>query len=365
MTSLVIEGVEIPEQLIRDEMPNHPAATSAEAHKNASRALAIKALLLNRAAELLLTPEPAPDEAGRLETAEEALIRQVFSHELTPQVPSEAECLRFYEARSDNFFTPELYEASHILVLESSRELAFDLVKQLLADQSGFTGLAKSLSVCPSGQIGGSLGQLQRGDLVAEVEEALLSTPVGAIFPEPVASQFGWHILRLDRRVVRQRLPFDAVKAKIMMHLESRAWIAASVVYVEQLLDKAKAKGIALRLGVAGDIERPSLSVASLSLGGLVDDERMAARIEPWLAAVDPALLSRVCAASEAQGKAVADLVRSEVRHFLDHADDESFTQLVSAAQGSDDPMLASVACILKSRLEPPLKKTFTLIKKA
>lgn len=359
MTSLVIEGVEIPEQLIRDEMPNHPAATSAEAHKNAARALAIKALLLNRATELLLAPEPEPDDAGRLETAEEALIRQVFAVELAPQVPSEAECRRFYDARPDNFFTPELYEASHILVLESSRDLAFDLVKQLLADQSGFAGLAKSLSVCPSGQIGGSLGQLQRGDLVAEVEEALLSTPVGAIFPEPVASRFGWHILRLDRRVVRQRLPFEAVKGKILMHMESRAWVAASAKYVEGLLDAAKAKGVALRLGEAGDIEKPSLS-----LGGLVDDEKMAARIEPWLTAVDPDLLSRVSAASELQGKSVVDLVRSEVRHFLDHADDEAFTQLVSAAQGSDDPMLASVACILKSRLAPPAKKTFTLIKK-
>jgi peptidyl-prolyl cis-trans isomerase C len=294
-----------------------------------------------------------------LETAEEALIRQVFSHDLTPQVPSEGECLRFYEARPDSFFTPELYEASHILVLESSRELAFDLVKQLLADQSGFAGLARSLSVCPSGQIGGSLGQLQRGDLVAEVEEALLSTPVGAIFPEPVPSQFGWHILRLDRRVVRQRLPFDAVKAKIMMHLESRAWVAASAKYVEGLLDASKAKGVALRLGEAGDIERPTLS-----LGGLVDDDRMAARIEPWLAAVDPDLLSRVRAASEAQGKSVVELVRGEVRHFLDHADDEAFTQLVSAAQGAQDPMLASVACILKSRLTPP-KRNFTLIRKS
>lgn len=360
MTTLIIEGVEIPEQLIRDEMPNHPAATSAEAHKSAARALAIKALLLNRAAELGLTPEPEPDEGGRLETSEEALIRQVFSHELTPQAPSEAECLRFYEARPDNFFTPELYEASHILLPESSHDLAFDLIRQLLADQSGFAGLAKSFSLCPSGEVGGSLGQLQRGDLVAEVEEALLSTPAGAIYPEPVASPFGWHILRLDRRVVRQRLPFEAVKSRILLHLDSRAWIAASAKYVEGLLDASKAKGVALRLGEAGDIEKPSLS-----LGGLVDDDKMAARIEPWLAAVDPDLLSRVCAASEAQGKSVVDLVRGEVRHFLDHADDEAFTQLVSAAQGSDDPMLASVACILKSRLAPPAKKTFTLIKKA
>ncbi len=359
MTSLVIEGVEIPEQLIRDEMPNHPAATSAEAHRNAARALAIKALLLNRAAELALTAEPEADEHGRLETAEEALIRQVFDHELTPQAPLEIECQRFYEARPGSFLSPELYEASHILLLDSSHEIASDLVRQLVADPSGFEGLAKAFSLCPSGQLGGSLGQLQRKDLVAEVEDILLTMPVGAIYPEPVRSKFGWHILRLDRRIPAKRLPYEAVRSRIIMHLESRAWIAASAAYVEKLLDQSKAKGVALRLGEHDQLERPSLS-----LGSLANDDRVATRIEPWLESANPDLLSRIRISAGEQQKSVIDLVRGEVRHFLDHADDEAFTQLVSAAQGAADPMLASVACILKARLSPPAKKTFTLIRK-
>jgi peptidyl-prolyl cis-trans isomerase C len=359
MDVFVIDGVEIPEKLIRDEMPNHPAPTSAEAHKSAAHALAIRALLLQRAAVLELTAEPEADDNGRIETADEALIRQLFAREIIPTVPTNVECHRFFDARPEHFFTPELYEASHILLPESAREVACDLIRHLIVDPGAFADLARASSQCPSGEVGGSLGQLQIGDLVSEVEDLLLVMPGGAIYPEPVQSRFGWHILRLDRRVDRQRLPFEAVHEQIRMHLESRAWVAASAKYVERLVDEARSQGIALRIGDAGGVEQPSFS-----LGALVDDDSLASRISPWLEIADPQLLERVIAAAATQDQTVPGLVRHEVRHFLDHADDEAFTQLVSAAQGAEDPMLASIRCILKNRLAPPVKKSFTLIKK-
>ena len=359
MSHLVIDGVEIPEKLIRDEMPNHPAATSAQAYAAAGHALAIKALLLNRAGELGLEPQPAADGAGRFETEEEALIRQLFDRELAPETPTDAECQRFYDSRPDSFLTPALYEASHILLLESARDIADDLMAQLQAEPSGFGGLARALSQCPSGRIGGSLGQMQSGDLVAEVEAVLLSMPVGGVHPEPVRSRFGWHILRLDRLIAPQRLPLEAVKDRIRLHLESRAWIAASAKYVGELVLQAKERGIAFRLGETGDVAGPSLS-----LGALVDDERLADRISPWLEAVDPDLARRVAASAAAQQAALPEFVRREIRDFLDHADDEAFTQLVSAAQGADDPLLASVRTILKSRLGAP-RRTLNIRRKA
>jgi peptidyl-prolyl cis-trans isomerase C len=349
MSNLVIDGVEIPEKLIRDEMPNHPAATSAEAYAAAGHALAIKALLLNRARELGIEPRPAADGAGRFETEEEALIRQLFDMELSPDAPTDAECQRFYDSRPGHFLTPALYEASHILLLESAREIADDLIGQLKADNSGFSGLASALSQCPSGKVGGSLGQMQTGDLVAEVEDVLLSMPVGGIYPEPVQSRFGWHILRLDRLISPQRLPLEAVKERIRLHLESRAWIAASAQYVGKLVLQAKEHGIAFKLGDTGEVASPSLS-----LGALVDDERLADRIGPWLEAVDPDLAGRVVSTAASKQIAAPEFVRREIRDFLDHADDESFTQLVSAAQGAEDPLLASVRTILKSRLGAP-----------
>ena len=55
--SQVIDGVQIPERLIAEEAQNHPAGTAEEARRAAGHALAIRALLLDRAHALGLEPQ--------------------------------------------------------------------------------------------------------------------------------------------------------------------------------------------------------------------------------------------------------------------------------------------------------------------
>ena len=97
--TVVVEGVEIPEFLIAEEVQNHPSLSAAEARAAAGKALAVKALLLHRADELGLTPHPIRDEAGREETDEEALIRAVLDAEIDIESPSSAECRRVYDTQ--------------------------------------------------------------------------------------------------------------------------------------------------------------------------------------------------------------------------------------------------------------------------
>ena len=52
MRTLVVDGVEIPEALLAQEVQNHPGASAADARAAAGHALAIRALLLHRAREL-------------------------------------------------------------------------------------------------------------------------------------------------------------------------------------------------------------------------------------------------------------------------------------------------------------------------
>ena len=70
MRAVVVDGVEIPESLLAQEVQNHPSASAAESRAAAGHALAIKALLLHRGRELGLTPRTEIDEDGREETAE-------------------------------------------------------------------------------------------------------------------------------------------------------------------------------------------------------------------------------------------------------------------------------------------------------
>lgn len=96
---VVIEGVEIPERLIADEAQHHPGVSSADARLAAGRALATKALLLDRATALGLEAAPEFDDEGREETHEDALIRTLLEREIDVRPPSEAECRRVYDAR--------------------------------------------------------------------------------------------------------------------------------------------------------------------------------------------------------------------------------------------------------------------------
>ena len=99
MTTVVVHGVEIPERLIAEEAQHHPAPTAAASRSAAAHALATKALLLRRAAELGLEPVPERDEAGREETEEAALVRAVLEAEIEIARPTDAECRRVYEAQ--------------------------------------------------------------------------------------------------------------------------------------------------------------------------------------------------------------------------------------------------------------------------
>lgn len=371
MTStLVVEGVEIPEFLIAEEAQHHPSASPSEARLAAGKALAVRALLLHRADELGLEVQPLLDDNGREETPEEALIRATLDAEVEVESPSGAECRRVYDAQRHRFSTPALTEAAHILIepksddaegWEVARQTAQAMLDQLMVKPGLFGELAKTASDCPSGAVGGSLGQLGPGDLVVEVERALAGLKAGEILTTPVRSRFGWHLLKLERRIEGRALPFEYVEDKIRLHLESRAWTAAAARYVAQLADRARAEGVAFSLTQDG-----RFSEGAPSLGAMLSDGASADRLEAWLDATDIDLASRVKAAATSEHLQVAVFVRRAVRHFVDHANDESWTQLISATQGAADPALAAMASLLKARLtpKPEHKHTYTLIKR-
>lgn len=367
MRTVVFDGVEIPETLLAREVQNHPGGSAAEARAAAGHALAIRALLLDRARELGLQPMPEQDEAGREETPEEALVRAVLDLEVEVAPSTAPERRRVFEAERARFRTPVLYEASHILIeaggndeaaLSTARMRATRLLEGLSAGKASFADLAREVSDCPSGATGGSLGQLQAGDLVPEVEDVLLALAPGETAAAPVLSRFGVHILRLDRRIEGRELPFEVVEEKIALHLESRAWAAAATRYVAELAADARARGVALSLTEEGGVRS-----GSVTLGDFLGDTATAERLEPWLASADPALAARVTAAAEAAGEPVADFARHAMSDFVGEANDERWTNLISAARDAEDPALACLAAVLRSKLVPA-KQTFTLIRR-
>jgi len=252
-----VNGVAIDEAAIASEAQNHSARSGAEARAAAARALVIRELLLQRAGVLALTPSPLRDGQGREETEEEALIRQVLEVEAVAQEPTDMECRRVYDAAPQRFTMPAVYEASHILIAplqptEAAWADAEERAAQLVAALQGgsdFAVLASAHSDCPSSSQGGALGQLQRGDLASELEEALLALDVGAIAPAAIRTRFGWHIVRLDRRKDERTASFEAVRDVIFSALRERAGVAAAARYLRELAANAEIEGLTLEFG--------------------------------------------------------------------------------------------------------------------
>jgi len=94
----------------------------------------------------------------------------------------------YYEENKEDFAT---VTGSHILV--ETEEEAIDLKAQLDAG-ADFAELANEYSMDGDGTSGGSLGTFGKGQMVAPFEEAAFAMGIGEI-SEPVASDYGWHII--------------------------------------------------------------------------------------------------------------------------------------------------------------------------
>lgn len=249
-----VDDVEIEAEAIARELQHHPAADPVEAWTAAARALVVRELLLRRARQLGVTADGDPDVDAE-EAPEEALVRRLLDRELAPAKPDETECRRYYEGQRERFRTPELFEAAHILIEQGTDDAvgwaAAEAQARRLADQIGqsrsaFVQAARTHSTCPSAQQDGSLGQVRRGELASPVQAALEATPAGTNRAEPVRSRFGWHLLRLERRIEGRDLPYEVVKDRIRDTLEARAWAVAAGTYVSNLASAARIKGVEL-----------------------------------------------------------------------------------------------------------------------
>ena len=118
---------------------------------------------------------------------------------------------------------PLQVRASHILV-ESEQE-AKEILKALEKD-GDFAKLARERSTGPSGPRGGDLGYFARSQMVGPFSDAAFALEPGTVGPDPVKTEFGWHVIKVvDKR--RQPPPtFEESRAGIEEQL-TRDIIAA------------------------------------------------------------------------------------------------------------------------------------------
>jgi peptidyl-prolyl cis-trans isomerase C len=111
------------------------------------------------------------------------------------------------------------YEARHMLV--DTKEQAEALIKQLDGG-ADFAKLASQNNKGPEKEKGGELGYITVKEVVPEFGDALTKLKVGKYTEEPVKTQFGWHVIKLEDERNRPAPKFDAVKDQVKQHLQQK-----------------------------------------------------------------------------------------------------------------------------------------------
>jgi len=173
---------------------------------------------------------------------------------------SDDEIKKAYEDRVTKLASKE-YNARHILV--KTEDEAKAIIKELEGG-ADFAKLAKEKSTGPSGTNGGSLGWFKAQTMVPAFANAVKGMKKGEFSKEPVKTQFGYHVIKLEdsrdaklppleslkpqlKRVIAQKKMMDFMKglkekADVKITLPEAPKADATEKKADATTDKAKAK---------------------------------------------------------------------------------------------------------------------------
>ena len=184
------------------------------------------------------------DFETRLKYLKRRALRELYFDKVIKPSVSDADARKLYDDQVKLIKPEEEVSARHILV--ESEDKAKELKEKLKAG-GDFVALAKENSKDPgSKEDGGNLGYFGHGQMVPQFEEVVFKLGKGEV-SEPVKTQFGWHLIKIEDKRMKQPPAFDIVKDRIIQ---------------SQLLQKAQQSAVALRAKSKIEIVDPEIKTA-------------------------------------------------------------------------------------------------------
>lgn len=179
--------------------------------------------------------DQTPQAKVRIQLEVDRLLSQLMIDDIEAKADAEFEANRAkYEVRAreaylldkSKYATPEQVNATHILfdtkkrTSEEAKKLASETRAKILAG-ADMNRLAQELSDDPSsGNNSGSLGWFSQKEMDPAFGAAAFALKKTGDISEPVESQFGWHIIRLDGRRPATTPTFEQVKDTILAEIK-------------------------------------------------------------------------------------------------------------------------------------------------
>jgi len=200
--------------------------------------------LINYVADMILVAKAAEaknvadsgDFKQRLAFARNKVLMEMLLQSVAKSAVTDEAMHKVYDEASKQMSEEQEVHARHILVETEDEAKA---ISAELKKGTDFAQLAKQKSKDPGAAEGGDLGYFTKDQMVPEFAEVAFRLDNGQI-SEPVKTQFGWHIIKVEDKRKRQIPEFDKVRDQIETFVQRKAQV--------ELVSKLRADGKVERL---------------------------------------------------------------------------------------------------------------------
>jgi parvulin-like peptidyl-prolyl isomerase len=167
---------------------------------------------------------------------------KLFSRELRGrEQASDAELKERYNREKESYRLPERAHLREIVIIkpesgstDEARTRAAEIAEAARKPAADFANLASTMSDSGTKDKGGDLGEVSKGDLVADLDKAVFGAPAGAILG-PIETKSAWHIMKVEQRLPSEVPSFDSIKDKLRQNASEETFDRDYKAYIENL----------------------------------------------------------------------------------------------------------------------------------
>lgn len=221
-TFVTVNGSAIPlnrAELLALEQKSQGAPDGPELRRSVREILINRELLAQEARRMGMDRHPLL--LAQMEMARQGVLIRAYQQEFVRTHPVKDEDVRKEYDELVSRLGKQEYQARHILVAREDEARA--IIAKLQSGEDSFANLAKQSQDQGSRDKGGELGWQSAASFVSSFSDAMVKLEKGKFTPNPVRTEFGWHVIQLDD--VRPLTPpaLDSVKPQIQQNLVQRA----------------------------------------------------------------------------------------------------------------------------------------------
>lgn len=241
-------GLRITLQEVQVELQRAPEATRQamlsrpESVRMIASNLLARATLAAEAESLQLDRAPALAALllqARNKLLSDARLQHLEAQNTTTSAVLERNVAELYASNPSRFDQAAQTRARHILLEKASPEALANVQALLAKLRAGepFEALAQANSLdTGSAAMGGDLGFFAAGRMVKEFEDGLATLTKPGEISEPVLSQFGYHLIRLEERRDKRRQPLSEVREQLAQEVQATIRTEARNQKVQKML---------------------------------------------------------------------------------------------------------------------------------